>query len=166
VLGDPEATRRTYPVIDGVRYAVPGDRARLRADGTVEVHGRDWSTVNSGGEKVFAEEVEAALRGHPDVEDVLVVGRPSARWGQEVVAVVQPRAGAPLDEATLVAWCRPLLAGYKRPKAVLLVDQVRRTGTGKGDYRWARALAAGGEAAGDDAGAPASAARPGAPAAG
>ncbi|MEM1335222.1 MAG: AMP-binding protein, partial [Actinomycetota bacterium] len=92
-LGDPEKTARTYPTVDGVRYAVPGDRARLRSDGTVELHGRDSVTINSGGEKIFAEEVEAAIKAHDAVHDCVVAGRPSERWGSEVVAVVRIRDG-------------------------------------------------------------------------
>ena len=88
-LGDAEKTARTFPVIDGMRYSIPGDRARLLADGEIELLGRDSVTINSGGEKIFAEEVEQAIAGHPAVADVVVAGRPSERWGQEVVAVVQ-----------------------------------------------------------------------------
>src|SRR5690606_18270837 len=88
-LGDPEKTQATFPVIDGRRHAVPGDRARVLADGSIELHGRDSVTINTGGEKVFAEEVEVAVKAHPAVFDCLVVGRPSERWGQEVVAVCQ-----------------------------------------------------------------------------
>src|SRR5262249_39137678 len=91
---DAEKTARTFPVIDGVRYAVPGDRARHLADGEVELLGRDSVTINSGGEKIFAEEVERAIAGHPAVHDVVVVGRPSERWGQEVVALVELAGGA------------------------------------------------------------------------
>ena len=94
-LGDPEKTARTFPVIDGVRYSIPGDRARHRADGQIELLGRDSVTVNSGGEKIFVEEVERAIAGHPAVADVVVTGRPSERWGQEVVAVVQLADGHP-----------------------------------------------------------------------
>ncbi len=83
-LDDPEKTRLTFPAIDGIRYAVPGDRARLREDGIVELYGRDSVTINSGGEKIFAEEVEHALKQHVAVYDAVVVGRPSERWGQEV----------------------------------------------------------------------------------
>ena len=80
-LGDEEKTERTFPIVDGVRYSVPGDRARIRADGVVELLGRDSVTINSGGEKIFAEEVEQALMHHPGVYDVVVCGRPSERWG-------------------------------------------------------------------------------------
>ena len=92
-FGDPEKSARTFPVIDGVRYSIPGDRGRQRADGTVEMLGRDSVTINSGGEKIFAEEVEAALGHHPAVYDAVVCGRPSEKWGQEVVAIVQLRDG-------------------------------------------------------------------------
>src|SRR5262249_44829184 len=92
-LGDEGKTRATFPVIDGVRYSVPGDRANYTPDGLLELHGRDSVTINSGGEKIFAEEVEAAFAHHPAVYDVVVAGRPSERWGNEVVAIVQRRDG-------------------------------------------------------------------------
>ncbi|HSG88176.1 MAG TPA: acyl-CoA synthetase [Pseudomonadales bacterium] len=138
-LGDPAKTAKTFPVIDGVRYSVPGDRARLLADGAIELHGRDSATINSGGEKIFAEEVEHALKQHPDVWDAVVAGRPSERWGNEVVAVVQLREGATLDEASLLAECDRHLARYKLPKAFVVVDKVLRSPAGKADYRWAKA---------------------------
>src|SRR5262249_33700163 len=93
-LGDAAKSAQTFPTVDGKRYSVPGDRARLLADGTVQVLGRDSMTINSGGEKIFVEEVEQALKRHPAVLDAIVVGRPSARWGSEVAAVVQLRPGA------------------------------------------------------------------------
>jgi acyl-CoA synthetase (AMP-forming)/AMP-acid ligase II len=102
-LGDPEKSARTFPVIDGVRHSVPGDRARWDADGDIELLGRDSVTINSGGEKIFAEEVEAAIAHHPAVYDVIVVGRPSTRWGSEVVAVVQLADGARADGDDIVA---------------------------------------------------------------
>jgi fatty-acyl-CoA synthase len=142
-LGDEAKTAETYPVLDGVRYAVPGDRARLRADGAVEVHGRESSTINSGGEKIFAEEVEAAIKAHPAVYDCLVAGRPSERWGHEVVAVVQLRPGQAVDGPALRAAAGERLARYKLPKAFVFVDEVVRSPSGKPDYRWARAVAAG-----------------------
>ncbi|MEN9506760.1 MAG: hypothetical protein RI958_2686 [Actinomycetota bacterium] len=140
-LGDAPKTARTYPVIDGVRYAVPGDRARLRADGTIELHGRDSVTINSGGEKIFAEEVEAALKHHPDVYDCVVAGRPSERWGNEVVAVVRLRDGATADESALLTEAERHIARYKLPKAFVFVDEVVRSPSGKADYRWAKQTA-------------------------
>ncbi len=137
-LGDREKTERTFPRIDGVRYTVPGDRARLRADGIVELHGRDSVTINSGGEKIFAEEVEDALKSHPGVYDAIVVGRPSERWGQEVVALVRARAGVELSERDLLEACSRRVARYKLPKAFFFLDEIVRSPSGKADYRWAR----------------------------
>ncbi|HEY8547311.1 MAG TPA: AMP-binding protein, partial [Acidimicrobiales bacterium] len=139
-LGDPDKTRATFPTIDGVRYAVAGDRVRWAADGTIEFFGRDSVTINTGGEKVFAEEVEQALTSHPGVEDALVVGRPDPRWGQAVVAVLSGGGEPdrrPTDEE-LRAHCRRTLAGYKVPKAFFWVDAVERSPSGKPDYAWAR----------------------------
>jgi fatty-acyl-CoA synthase len=141
-LGDEAKTTRAYPVIDGVRYAVPGDRARLREDGVVELHGRDSVTINSGGEKIFAEEVEAALKAHPDVYDCVVAGRPSDRWGNEVIAVVRMRDGRAADEVSLLAEAQRHIARYKLPKAFVFVDEVVRSPSGKADYRWAKQVAA------------------------
>lgn len=140
-LGDPAKTAATFPVIDGARFSVPGDRARLLADGTVEVLGRDSVTINTGGEKVFAEEVEAAVKHHPRVADTVVCGRPSERWGSEVVAIVATTDGEPIDRAELLAVCEPHLARYKLPKAVVFVPEVQRNPNGKADYRWATATA-------------------------
>ena len=142
-LGDPDKTARTFPTIDGVRYSVPGDRARVTADGLLELHGRDSVTINSGGEKIFAEEVEAALAHHPGVYDAVVTGRPSDRWGEEVVAVVQRRDGFPVERADLLAECERHIARYKLPKAIVFVDHVVRSPAGKADYRWARRTAEG-----------------------
>jgi fatty-acyl-CoA synthase len=141
-LGDAAKTAQSYPVIDGVRYAVPGDRSRLRADGVVELHGRDSVTINSGGEKIFAEEVEAALKAHPGVYDCVVAGRPSERWGNEVVAVVRLREGCEIDEPALLAEAERHIARYKLPKAFVFVDEVVRSPSGKADYRWAKQVAA------------------------
>jgi fatty-acyl-CoA synthase len=143
-LGDPGATEATFPEVDGERFAVPGDRARLRADGSIEMLGRDAMVVNTGGEKVFVEEVEEALRSHPAVADALVVGRPSERFGQEVVAVVEPREGtAPTAElaADLREHCAGSLARFKAPRAVAFTDRIGRHPSGKPDYRWAREAA-------------------------
>ncbi|TVS15655.1 MAG: acyl-CoA synthetase [Gammaproteobacteria bacterium] len=141
-LNDPAKTAKTFPTIDGVRYSVPGDRARLLSDGAIELHGRDSATINSGGEKIFAEEVEHAIKQHPDVYDAVVAGRPSERWGQEVVAIVQLREGATLDEPALLEECSRHLARYKLPKVFVQVDQVLRSPAGKADYRWAKEQAA------------------------
>jgi acyl-CoA synthetase (AMP-forming)/AMP-acid ligase II len=138
-LGDAEKTAKTFPLIEGVRYSVPGDRARFRADGSIEVLGRDSVTINSGGEKIFAEEVEHALKQHPDVYDTVVAGRPSERWGQEVVAVVQLREGATATESDLLAEAGKHIARYKLPKAFVFRDAIQRSPSGKADYRWARA---------------------------
>ena len=142
-LGDADKTARTFPTVDGVKHAVPGDRARITADGLLELHGRDSVTINSGGEKIFAEEVEAALAHHPAVYDAVVTGRPSERWGQEVVAIVQLREGWTAETDELLEVCAEHIARYKLPKAVLMVDRIRRSPAGKADYRWAREVAAG-----------------------
>ena len=130
-------------MVDGVRYAVPGDRATLSSDGVVELLGRDSVTINFGGEKIFAEEVESAIKSHPDVYDCVVAGRPSERWGSEVVAVVQMRDGCPADEAALVAEAERHIARYKLPKTIVFVDEVVRSPAGKADYRWAKQIAVG-----------------------
>jgi len=140
-FGDPEKTARTYPVVDGVRYAVPGDRARLRADDTVELLGRDSVTINSGGEKIFAEEVEAAVKAHPAVYDCVVAGRPSDRWGNEVVAIVRVREGHTVDDDALRTEAERHIARYKLPKVFVYVPEVVRSPSGKADYRWAKQIA-------------------------
>lgn len=140
-LGDPEKTARTFPVIDHVRYAIPGDRARLLADGQIELLGRDSVTINSGGEKIFAEEVERAIASHPAVSDVVVAGRPSERWGQEVVAVVQLKEGQEAGADEIVAHAGRSVARFKLPKDVRFVPQIQRSPSGKADYRWARDIA-------------------------
>ncbi len=137
-LGDRAKTEKTFPVIDGVRYAVPGDRARALAGGLVEVLGRDSVTINSGGEKIFAEEVEQALKHHGAVYDVVVVGRASERWGQEVVAIVSLRKGIAVGAGELLEEAARHLARYKLPKAVLFRDEIVRSPAGKADYRWAK----------------------------
>ncbi len=136
-LGDSDKTARTFPTIDGVRYAVAGDRARVLGDGSIDLHGRDSVTINTGGEKVFAEEVEQALKRHPAVFDVVVVGRPSERWGQEVVAVVQLRPGTDPSDDDLRATAAGHVARFKLPKAIVRVPTVERSPSGKPDYRWA-----------------------------
>ena len=141
-LGDAEKTARTFPVIDGIRHSVPGDRARWDADGQIELLGRDSVTINSGGEKIFAEEVEAAIAEHPAVYDVVVTGRPSARWGNEVVAIVQLADGQRVDAESIIAEAARHIARYKLPKDVVFCDRVQRSPSGKADYRWAKAQVA------------------------
>ncbi|OBH05440.1 acyl-CoA synthetase [Mycobacterium sp. E2699] len=136
--GDAAKTAKTFPVIEGVRYAVPGDRARHRADGAIELLGRDSVTINSGGEKIFVEEVETAIASHPAVADVVVAGRPSERWGQEVVAIVALAEGASADADELVTHAAKSLARYKLPKAIVFRPVIERSPSGKADYRWAR----------------------------
>jgi 3-oxocholest-4-en-26-oate---CoA ligase len=136
--GDAAKTAATFPVIDGIRYAIPGDRARQRADGVIELLGRDSVTINSGGEKIFVEEVETAIASHPAVADVVVTGRPSERWGQEVVAVVALADDACADGEELIAHAGKSLARYKLPKAIVFRAAVVRSPSGKADYRWAR----------------------------
>jgi 3-oxocholest-4-en-26-oate---CoA ligase len=141
-LGDPEKTATTFPVVAGRRCAVPGDRARLLASGDVELLGRDAVTINSGGEKVFAEEVEAAIVAHPAVQDALVAGRPHPRWDQEIVALVQLRSGSTATGDELVAHASATLAKYKQPREVIFVPEIRRSAVGKADYAWAAERAA------------------------
>src|SRR5690606_18416683 len=136
-LGDAEKTARTFPVIEGVRYSVPGDRARHLASGEIELLGRDSVTINSGGEKIFAEEVERAIAGHPAVHDVVVVGRPSERWGQEVVALVQLAEGRTATAEEIVEHASAHIARYKLPKDVLFLDEIVRSPGGKAHCRGA-----------------------------
>jgi acyl-CoA synthetase (AMP-forming)/AMP-acid ligase II len=138
---DPVKTAATFPVIDGVRWAVPGDHARIEDDGTITVLGRGSVSINTGGEKVYPEEVEAALKAQPAVFDAVVVGVPDSRWGERVVAVVQPRDGTTPQLDELDAHVREHVAGYKAPRDVVLVDEIVRSPSGKPDYRWAKATA-------------------------
>ena len=139
---DPEKTAKTFPVIDGVRYAVPGDRAMLEADGRLRLLGRDSVTINTGGEKVFAEEVEQALKHHPAVYDAVVVGTPHARWGQQVTALVRLRAGESPSEEALLAVARAHVAAYKLPEAV----RVRRRDPALAERQGRLSLGEGGRA--------------------
>lgn len=137
-FNDPDATRKTFPEIDGKRVVISGDRAALEADGTLRLFGRDSLVVNTGGEKVFVEEVEEVLRAHPAIADALVVGRPSERWGEELVALVELRADAAATADELHTLCTTQLARFKAPKEFLFVEHVQRLGNGKADYRWAK----------------------------
>jgi acyl-CoA synthetase (AMP-forming)/AMP-acid ligase II len=140
----PDKTAETFVEIDGVRWVLTGDMATMSDDGTVRLLGRGSGCINTGGEKVFPEEVEAVLKSHPSVYDALVVGVDDQRWGQAVSAVVQPVAGAAPSLDVLADHCRAQLAGYKVPRSLVLVDQVERSPAGKADYRWAQRVAAGG----------------------
>ena len=135
---DEKKTAETFRTINGVRYAIPGDYAMVEEDGTVTMLGRGSVSINTGGEKVYPEEVEAALKGHPDVFDALVVGVPDERYGQHVAAVVAPRKGTRPTLAQLDAFVRKDIAGYKVPRSLWLVDEVRRSPAGKPDYKWAK----------------------------
>ncbi|MFM7616561.1 MAG: acyl-CoA synthetase [Actinomycetes bacterium] len=139
--GDPEKTAATFPTIDGVRWSVPGDHAVIEADGSITLLGRGSVSINTGGEKVYPEEVEAALKGHPAVFDALVVGAPDERWGERVVAVVALRAGHPATFAGIDEHVRTHVAGYKAPRAFVVVPTIRRSPSGKPDYRWGRTVA-------------------------
>jgi acyl-CoA synthetase (AMP-forming)/AMP-acid ligase II len=134
---DPEKSARTFPTIGGVRYAVPGDRAILEADGRLRLLGRDSVTINTGGEKVFAEEVEHALKHHPSVYDAVVVGTPHERWGQQVIALVRLREDAAATEDELRRASGEHVAPFQVPRRVLFVDEIVRSPSGKADYRWA-----------------------------
>lgn len=138
---DVAKTEATFMTVGGERWALPGDMATVDADGTVVLLGRGSGSINTGGEKVFPEEVEAVLKGHPAVRDVLVVGVPDERWGERVAAVVQPDGEPPTLEA-LTAFARADLAGYKLPRHLVVVDEVRRGLNGKPDYTWAKEAAA------------------------
>lgn len=137
-FGDPDKTARTFPVIDGVRYSVPGDYAEIDADGTVRLLGRGSVCINTGGEKVYPEEVEVAARSHPDVDDCVVVGVPDERFGEKVALVASRRDGATVSGADVIDHVRARIADYKVPRVVVFVDQVYRSPSGKADYRWAR----------------------------
>jgi acyl-CoA synthetase (AMP-forming)/AMP-acid ligase II len=138
---DPEKTAATFPEVDGVRWSVPGDHARIEEDGTITLLGRGSVSINTGGEKVYPEEVEAALKGHDTVFDAVVVGVPDPRWGERVVAVVQSREGAIPHFDELDAHVREHVAGYKAPREMVVVDEIVRSPSGKPDYRWAKATA-------------------------
>ena len=138
---DPVKTTALFAEVDGVRYAVPGDFARVEEDGSLTLLGRGNTCVNTGGEKVYPEEVEGALKSFGSVFDALVIGVPDERLGQRVAAVVQPRDGHIIDLAELETHLRTKIAGYKVPRSVWLVEQITRTPAGKADYRWARGYA-------------------------
>ncbi|MER6975458.1 acyl-CoA synthetase [Nocardioides sp. NPDC000445] len=138
---DPEKSAKTFVEIDGTRYAIPGDYARIETDNRLTLLGRGSNCINTGGEKVYPEEVEAAIKAHPDVYDTLVVGIPDERYGQAVAAVVQPRPGATIELEGLRTFLRAHLSGYKLPRALTIVDAVPRNATGKAQYPKAKEIA-------------------------
>ncbi|HJO40189.1 MAG: AMP-binding protein [Acidimicrobiales bacterium] len=138
---DPEKTEATFPTINGRRWSIPGDWASVEKDGSITLLGRGSECINTGGEKVFPEEVEEALKINPLVVDCNVVGISDERWGQAVTAVVEIKTGATLEEAELLTEVKERLAGYKVPKSVIFVEKLKRGPNGKADYRWARDIA-------------------------
>ncbi|MCZ6709418.1 MAG: acyl-CoA synthetase [Gammaproteobacteria bacterium] len=138
---DPEKSAETFREIDGKRYSFPGDYATVEADGSISLLGRGNACINTAGEKVFPEEVEEAVKRHPDVFDCLVVGVPDERFGEKVVAVASLHEGRQSDEVQVIDFTREQLAGYKLPKQVLIVDTVQRAPNGKADYQWAKRVA-------------------------
>ena len=138
---DPEKSAATFRTVDGRRYSIPGDYATIDEDGTIRLLGRGSACINTGGEKVYPEEVELALRSHTDVFDCVVVGVPDDRWGEMVVALVHASGGSTIDPDALTAHCRVSLAAYKVPKRVIVVDSLERSPAGKADYKHLRKLA-------------------------
>ncbi len=138
---DPQKTAALTVEVDGVRWVLTGDAATVESDGTVALLGRGSVSINTGGEKVYPEEVEAVVKDHPAVYDAVVVGAPDERWGERIVAVVEFRPGATVSLDELLQHCRPVLAGYKLPRDLICVEHVERGPNGKADYRWARECA-------------------------
>ena len=140
---DPVKTAEVFIDVEGVRYVMPGDFATVEADGSVTLLGRGSVVINSGGEKIFPEEVESAVRSHPEVMDAIVVGAPDERWGQTVAAIIQPRPGRSPDLGDIQGHCRTTIAGYKLPRRLHTVDVIQRSPSGKPDYPWANTIVAG-----------------------
>ena len=140
---DPEKSAATFRVIDGVRYSFPGDRAKIAADGSLILLGRGSQVINTGGEKVFPEEVEEAVKRVPGVKDCLVVGIPDEKFGKAVTAVASLEEGAEVDSATVIKGVKAELAGFKAPRSVVFVDEVPRAPNGKADYKSAAEIAGG-----------------------
>jgi fatty-acyl-CoA synthase len=138
---DPEKSARTFRTIDGVRYSMPGDYAQVNADGTLRLLGRGSAVINTGGEKVYPEEVEEVLKQHPAVADAVCVGIPDERFNEVVCAIVQPLAGMAIEKAELIEHVKTHLAGYKAPRRVIVVDTIGRSPAGKVDYKGLQAMA-------------------------
>ncbi len=139
---DPVKTAEVFINVDGTRYVMPGDFATVEEDGSVTLLGRGSVSINSGGEKIFPEEVESAVRSHPDVFDAIVVGAPDDRWGQRVAAIVQPRTDKHPTLDDIQVHCRDAIAGYKVPRQLHVVETIVRSPSGKPDYRWASEIVA------------------------
>lgn len=140
-FNDEEKSVKTFPIIGDMRFAVPGDRATLNPGGGFHFLGRESITINSGGEKIFAEEVEVAIKAIAGIEDAQVVGVPSPEWGQKAVALVSLLEGCALNEAEIRAQCRKIISTYKVPKNVIVLDAIKRAPNGKADYKWAAQVA-------------------------
>jgi fatty-acyl-CoA synthase len=141
-LNDPEKTAQSFRMIEGVRHLIVGDHATVNSDGSIRILGRGNACINTGGEKVWPEEVEIVVRDHPAVLDAAIVGMPDERWGQRVVAVLETRPDCDIDDAELSAYCRERLTPYKCPKQWIRVKHVPRTYVGKPDYNAVRRVAA------------------------
>ncbi len=141
---DPVKSAEVYVTsVDGTRYSMPGDFARVEPDGQITLLGRGSVCINSGGEKIYPEEVEAAVKSHPDVYDAVVVGVPDERWGSRVAAVIQARDGATPELESIQDHCRSKIAGYKVPRELHFVTTMQRSPSGKADYPWAKRIALG-----------------------
>ena len=138
---DPKKSGETFVEVNGIRYSFPGDYATVEEDGSIQLLGRGSNCINTAGEKVYPEEVEEAIKKHPDVKDCLVVGMPDERFGQRIVAVAAIEEAGMVNEESLIDFTREHLAGYKLPKQVLLFEEIRRAPNGKADYKWAREAA-------------------------
>jgi acyl-CoA synthetase (AMP-forming)/AMP-acid ligase II len=139
---DPVKTAEVFITIEGTRYVMPGDFATVEEDGSITLLGRGSVSINSGGEKIFPEEVESAVRSHPEVFDAIVVGAPDSRWGQRVAAIIQPRADRHPTLEDIQIHCREAIAGYKVPRQLHVVEAIVRSPSGKPDYRWAAEIVA------------------------
>ena len=135
---DAKKSAETFKEVDGVRYSFPGDYALVEADGSITLLGRGSNCINTAGEKVYPEEVEEAVKRHPDIYDCLVVGVEDDRFGQRVVALASFKEDNIVEESDLISFTRDHLAGYKLPKQVLFVDEVMRAPNGKANYKWAK----------------------------
>ena len=138
---DEAKSASTFITFEGTRWSIPGDYAEVEADGSLKLYGRGSQCINTGGEKVYPEEVEEALKLHPSIADAAVVGVPDERFGEAITALVEPHAGSTVDEAALIAHVRETLAAYKSPKRILEIRTIGRAANGKLDYKRLKAEA-------------------------